>query len=128
MNEELMEELSLYLADNPESESILTLSVNRAIRSFKNKRNYPSSYTDDKIKNDMKKCYDCIFDLALYFLVKQGAEFQGSHSESSVNRSWESEPKFILIMVFFLLLEVSIKKDGMERNVFFLPARCRVAR
>ena len=40
MNEELMEELSLYLADNPESEAILTLSVNRAIRSFKNKRNY----------------------------------------------------------------------------------------
>ena len=55
MNEELMEELSLYLADNPESESMLTLSVNRAIRSFKNKRNYPSSYTDDKIKNDIKK-------------------------------------------------------------------------
>ena len=43
MNEELMEELSLYLADNPESESMLTLSVNRAIRSFKNKRNYPRS-------------------------------------------------------------------------------------
>ena len=96
MNEELMEELSLYLADNPESESLLTPSVNRAIRSFKNKRNYPSSYTDDKIKNDMKKCYDCIFDLALYFLVKQGAEFQGSHSESSVNRSWESETEIYI--------------------------------
>ena len=96
MNEELMEELSLYLADNPESESMLTLSVNRAIRSFKNKRNYPSSYTDDKIKNDMKKCYDCIFDLALYFLVKQGAEFQGTHSESSVNRSWESETEIYI--------------------------------
>lgn len=107
MNEELMEELSLYLADNPESESMLTLSVNRAIRSFKNKRNYPSSYTDDKIKNDMKKCYDCIFDLALYFLVKQGAEFQGSHSESSVKiEVGNLKPKFILIMVFFLLLEV----------------------
>nr|DAG23941.1 MAG TPA: hypothetical protein [Caudoviricetes sp.] len=39
----------------------------------------------------MEKCYDCIFDLALYFLTKQGAEFQSSHSESSVNRSWNSE-------------------------------------
>ena len=44
----------------------------------------------------MKKCYDCIFDLALYFLVKQGAEFQGSHSESSVNRSWESETEIYI--------------------------------
>ena len=96
MNEELMEELSLYLADNPESEAILTLSVNRAIRSFKNKRNYPSSYTDDKIKNDMKKCYDCIFDLALYFLVKQGVEFETSHSENSVNAGWNSETEIFV--------------------------------
>ena len=44
----------------------------------------------------MEKCYDCIFDLALYFLVKQGAEFQGSHSESSVNRSWESETEIYI--------------------------------
>ena len=44
----------------------------------------------------MEKCYDCIFDLALYFLVKQGAEFQGIHSESSVNRSWESETEIYI--------------------------------
>ena len=72
MNEELMEELSLYLADNPESESILTLSVNRAIRSFKNKRNYPSSYTDDKIKNDMKKCYDLFLTWRFTFWLNRG--------------------------------------------------------
>ena len=91
MGEELMDDLSVYLTDNPENEGILNLAINRAIRSFKQKRNYPSSYTDDKIKNDVKKCYDCVFDLALYFLVKQGAEFQNSHSESSVNRNWNSE-------------------------------------
>lgn len=96
MNEELIEELSLYLADDSISEGMITLSVNRAIRSFKNKRNYPSSYTDEKINNDMGKCYDCIFDLALYFLLKQGAEFQSSHSESSVNRSWESEAEIYI--------------------------------
>lgn len=91
MNEELTSDLNAYLADDPEISGMIPLSVKRALRSFRNKRNYPSEYTEAKINADMEKCYDCIFDLALYFLVKQGAEFQGSHSESSVNRSWESE-------------------------------------
>ena len=89
MNEELINDLANYLNDDTESPEMISLAVKRAIRSFKNKRNYPSSYTDEK-------CYDCIFDLALYFLVKQGAEFQGSHSESSVNRSWESETEIYI--------------------------------
>lgn len=91
MNEELTSDLNAYLADDPEISGMIPLSVKRALRSFRNKRNYPSEYTEAKINADMEKCYDCIFDLALYFLVKQGAEFQGSHSENSVNRSWESE-------------------------------------
>lgn len=91
MDEELMNDLSVYLTDNPENEGILELAVKRAIRSFKQKRNYPSSYEDKKIISDMEKCYDCVFDLALYFLVKQGAEFQNSHSESSVSRNWNSD-------------------------------------
>lgn len=91
MNEELKNDLTAYLADEPETSEMIALSVRRAIRSFKKKRNYPESYTEEKINSDMEKCYDCIFDLALYFLVKQGAEFQNSHSENSVNRSWESD-------------------------------------
>ena len=90
MDERLIEDLTNYLEDDVETARVI-LSVNRAIRSFKKKRNYPSSYSDEKINSDMEKCYDCIFDLALFFLVKQGAEFQGSHSESSVNRNWTSE-------------------------------------
>ena len=95
MDEQLIEDLTNYLEDDVETARVI-LSVNRAIRSFKKKRNYPSSYSDEKINSDMENCYDCIFDLALYFLVKQGAEFQGSHSESSVNRSWESETEIYI--------------------------------
>ena len=91
MNEELVNDLTVYLADEADSPEIILFSVKRAIRSFKKKRNYPSSYTEEKINSDMESCYDCIFELALYFLAKQGAEFQSSHSESSVNRGWNSE-------------------------------------
>ena len=82
MDEQLIEDLTNYLEDDVETARVI-LSVNRAIRSFKK--------SDEKINSDMENCYDCIFDLALFFLVKQGAEFQGSHSESSVNRNWTSE-------------------------------------
>lgn len=91
MNEELINDLTTYLADDAESSDILSLSVRRAIRSFKKKRNYPASYTEEKINSDMEKCYDCIFDLALYFLAKQGVEFESSHSENSTSMNWESE-------------------------------------
>lgn len=96
MNEELVNDLTIYLADEADSPEIILLSVKRAIRSFKKKRNYPSSYTEEKINSDMESCYDCIFDLALYFLTKQGAEFQSSHSESSVNRAWDSETEIFV--------------------------------
>lgn len=96
MDEELRNDLSAYLADDPETSEMIALSVKRAIRSFKKKRNYPSSYTEERINGDLESCYDCIFDLALYFLVKQGAEFQGSHSENSVSRNWESETEIYI--------------------------------
>lgn len=91
MDEQLTSDLTTYLEDDEQTSRMIPLAVKRAIRSFQKKRNYPESYTEENINKDMDKCYDCIFDLALFFLVKQGAEFQGSHSESSVNRSWNSE-------------------------------------
>ena len=39
----------------------------------------------------MENYYACIFDLALYWTNMQGVEFQLSHSENGVNRSWETE-------------------------------------
>lgn len=91
MDEQLVEDLKNYIDEDMETARMIPLSAKRAVRSFKKKRNYPSGYTEEQINSDMEKCYDCIFDLALYFLVKQGAEFQGSHSENSVSRNWDSE-------------------------------------
>lgn len=91
MQDRLIADLSAYLADEPDCSALISFSAKRAVRSFQQKRNYPTEYDQGKISADMEKCYDCIFDLALYFLVKQGGDFQKSHSENSVNRTWESE-------------------------------------
>lgn len=92
MDEQLIQDLTDYLSDNEtELKRIIPLSVKRAIRSFKKKRNYPTNYTDEKINADMENCYDCVLDLALYFLVKQGVEFENSHTENSATLNWKSE-------------------------------------
>lgn len=91
MDENLINDIMVYFAKDKQDYNMVELAVRRAIRSFAKKRNYPSSYTEKKKEADMEECQDCIFDLAIYFLIKQGAEFQSSHSENSVNRTWDSE-------------------------------------
>ena len=48
MNEQLVNDLKEYLSDDAETDGMISLSVKRAIRSFKKKRNYPSGYTEEK--------------------------------------------------------------------------------
>ena len=93
MEQELLKDLKDYLGDDydAEQESTLLFCVKRAILSFKNKRNYPNTYSDTLINSDMEKYYSCIFDLTLYWCNMQGCEFQTSHSESGVSRSFDSE-------------------------------------
>ena len=55
MDEQLIEDLTNYLEDDEETARMIPLSAERAIRSFKKKRNYPSSYSDEKINSDIDK-------------------------------------------------------------------------
>lgn len=93
MELELLQDLKDYFGDDfdDEQEGALLVCVKRSIKSFKNRRNYPSNYSENMIAKDMDRYYACLLDLTLYWAIKQGYEFQGSHSENSTNRSWESE-------------------------------------
>lgn len=93
VEQELLQDLKDYLGDDYEAaqESALLFCIKRAILSFKNKRNYPNTYSDTLITNDMKKYYSCVFDLTLYWCNMQGIEFQSSHSENGTSRSINSE-------------------------------------
>lgn len=93
IEKELLQDLKDYLGDdyNVEQESTLLFCIKRAVKSFRNKRDYPNAYSESVIKNDTEKYYMCIFDLALYWCNMQGIEFQTSHSEGGTSRSWNSE-------------------------------------
>ena len=68
--------------------SLLRQKVINAIREVKRERKYPSYYTEEQIGEDIYGYYANIRNIALYDYNMQGAEFEKSHSENSVNRSW----------------------------------------
>lgn len=96
LEEKLLRDLKIDLEEDCPEDAILLLSVQRAIRSFKRKRNYPNSFSEEKILNDMENCYDCIYDLTVFKLNKRGNEFEVSHNENGVNQTWCSESEIYL--------------------------------
>lgn len=96
LEERLLQDLKIDFEDDCPEDAVLLLAIQRAIRSFKKKRNYPKSFSEEKILNDMEYCYDCIYDLALYKLNKRGNDFEQSHSENGASQSWGSESEIYL--------------------------------
>lgn len=69
--------------------SLLEIKVKNAVREVKNRRSYPSHFTDDRIQTDLVKLYSNIHDLALYDYNQIGAEGQMSHGENGESRTWK---------------------------------------
>lgn len=69
---------------------LLIAKLNNAIRAIKSARNYPASYTDKMIADDLDNYYANIFDLAIYEYNQSGAEGEISHNENGTNRTYKS--------------------------------------
>ena len=65
------------------------------------KRNYPESYTDEKISEDLKQFEDVIVNLAVYDHSQAGEAYMASYSENGVSRSWKDrESLFVGVFPF----------------------------
>lgn len=94
LNEELLEEiiadLTIELKGDPGfNQDILKVKVKDAMKDVIMRRNYQAtSYSDEKIKEDLYSYASVIKKVALYDYNQIGAEGQTSHNENSVSRSW----------------------------------------
>lgn len=79
---------------------ILKSKVRNAANEVKNKSNYPSHYTDRMISEDLETKRYVIRNVALYDYNMVGAEFQKSHSENGVNRSYAERDKLFSFAPF----------------------------
>lgn len=89
LEDEIMEELKVELSTDPTfNETLLLSKVRNALREVKRARKYPTYYTEEQIEQDMYDYFSNIRDIALYDYNKIGGEYEDSHSENSVSRSF----------------------------------------
>ena len=53
IEERLLEEVQVHFEEDEFDEKVIKICIRRAINAFKSKRNYPSSYDDEKINKDL---------------------------------------------------------------------------
>lgn len=81
MKKSIIDELTIELQNETDfNASILTLKVNNAYREVKQARNYPKSYTEEMITEDMMNYYSNVKAIAMYDYNKVGAEGQTQYS------------------------------------------------
>jgi hypothetical protein len=83
--DQLTTELQMEEAFN---EELLETKVNSAITEIKNKRRYPSSYTEEMIASDLSQFQANIANLALFDYDMVGAQGESSHGENGVSRTY----------------------------------------
>lgn len=91
---EIFSDLQEELLPDPTFDRTLLLSkVKNALREVKRARKYPSYYTEEQIQSDMYDYFSNIRNIALYDYNQIGAEYEESHSENSVSRSFVDRNK-----------------------------------
>ena len=89
LQDEIIADLTLELGAEPTfNADALRQKVINAIREVKKARKYPSYYTEEQIARDLYNFYSNVRNIALYDYNKIGGEFEQSHNENSVNRSF----------------------------------------
>ena len=88
--------------DNPYIEQLIKQARNEVV----SKRNYPKSYTDEKIFEDLKQFEDVIVNLSVYDHSQAGEAYMASYSENGVSRSWKDrESLFVGVFPFVKSLD-----------------------
>lgn len=94
MGEEIIADLTLELKnDDNFNADVLASKVRSAIREVRQKRNYPSYYTEQMIDTDLSRYFTTIRNIALYDYNQYGAEFETSHDENGIDRSFVEREK-----------------------------------
>lgn len=91
--------------DNKEDDLLIEQLIKQATEDVKARRNYPDSYTDEMITEDLKKFESVIVNLAVYDHSQAGEAFMASYNENGVNRTWKDRDSlFVGVFPFVKML------------------------
>lgn len=91
--------------DNKEDDLLIEQLIKQATEDVKARRNYPNSYTDEMITEDLKKFEGVIVNLVVYDHSQAGEEFMASFGENGVSRTWKDRDSlFVGVFPFVKML------------------------
>ena len=91
--------------DNKEDNPIIEQLIKQATEDVKAKRNYPDSYTEEMITEDLKQFEGVIVNLVVYDHSQAGEEFMASFGENGVSRTWKDRDNlFVGVFPFVKML------------------------
>ena len=91
--------------DNKEDDLLIEQLIKQATEDVKAKRNYPDSYTEEMITEDLKQFEGVIVNLAVYDHSQAGEEFMASFGENGVSRTWKDRDSlFVGVFPFVKML------------------------
>ena len=104
---EIVEALTIELeATDPRfNANVLEVKVRNAIREVRQRRNYPTTWSEAKVTTDLQNYYSTIINLARYDYNQIGAEGETQHQESGVTRHYQNrEELFQSVFAFVTVL------------------------
>ena len=91
--------------DNKEDNPIIEQLIKQATEDVKAKRNYPDSYTEEMITEDLKQFEGVIVNLVVYDHSQAGEAFMASYGENGVSRTWKDRDSlFVGVFPFVKML------------------------
>lgn len=87
--------------DNPAIEQL----INQVTEDVKTRRNYPDSYTEEMIIEDLKQFQSVIVNLTVYDHSQAGEEYMANFSENGLSRTWrDRDSLFVGVFPFVKML------------------------
>lgn len=81
---------NVVVFDNIEDNPLIEQLIEQSRQEIIGLRNYPSSYTQEQIDNDMTKYENVIVNLTVYDHSQAGENYMASMNEGGVNRTWKN--------------------------------------
>lgn len=79
---------NVVVFDNIEDNPLIEQLIEQSRQEIISLRNYPSSYTQEQIDDDLAKYESVIVNLTVYDHSQAGESFMASYSENGISRNW----------------------------------------
>lgn len=81
---------NVVVFDNIEDNPLIEQLIEQSRQEIISLRNYPGSYTQEQINNDLSKYENVIINLTVYDHSQAGENYMASMNEGGVNRTWKN--------------------------------------